>query len=83
MFTCREIAAQATGHLEGELGWRDRLRYWAHLAVCASCRRYVRQMRLTTEVLRLLGEGEPPTPLDPTLRQALRDASSGVGAGLD
>lgn len=79
MFTCKEIAAQATNHLEGALGWRDRLRYWAHLVACASCRRYVHQMRLTTEVLRLLGEEKAPPPsLDPTLREALREAHSGL-----
>ncbi|MGD9902750.1 MAG: zf-HC2 domain-containing protein [Vicinamibacterales bacterium] len=84
MSTCREIAARATQHLDGELGWSDRLRYWAHLVACASCRRYVRQMRLTTEVLRLLGEETgPPTTLDPTLRQAAREARSGASAPMD
>lgn len=73
MLTCREIAQQTTSHQEGALGWRDRIRYWMHLAACSSCRRYVRQMRLTTDLLRLLGEvPEPPRPLDPVLREALR-----------
>lgn len=84
MLTCKDIVERATSHLEGQLGWRDRVRYWMHLVACASCRRYVQQMRVTTELLRLLGEEtEPAVPLDPALREAVRNAGSGAATRVD
>ena len=72
MLTCRDIAAQVTNHVEHELSFGQRLRYWMHLVMCAACRRYVRQMRLTSAALRGLGEIRRETPLDETLRDAVR-----------
>lgn len=84
MLTCKDVAARSTRYLERDLSWRDRIRYWAHLAACAACRRYVRQMRLTTEVLRLLGDAnEPPAQLAPPLRDAFRHTRSATAERVD
>jgi anti-sigma factor RsiW len=55
VLTCREIAERVTDYIERDLPWRDRLRYRAHLALCAACRRYVSQMRQASALLRRLG----------------------------
>lgn len=75
MLTCKEVTERATGYLERELPWRERVSYWLHLAICEMCRRFVAQMRTTTALVRRLGDDVPPTPvrpLDPALRAALR-----------
>ncbi len=47
MLKCKDIAAHASDHVDGELGWRASLGYGMHLLVCGYCRRFVRQLRTT------------------------------------
>lgn len=73
MLTCKDVSERVTEYLERELTWRQRGQYWLHLAMCAVCRRYVAQMRVTTALLKRLGDDAPPVPpLDPALRDAFR-----------
>jgi anti-sigma factor RsiW len=51
---CSDVTALASAFLDGELegaGWAHLQR---HLAACASCAEYVRQISLTVEVIRKL-----------------------------
>lgn len=47
MLTCSEVTALVTDYLERQLPLRDRLRMWMHIKMCASCDRYVAQVRVS------------------------------------
>ncbi|MGD0082573.1 MAG: zf-HC2 domain-containing protein [Acidimicrobiales bacterium] len=53
---CRDAVALMTDYLEGALSPRQRARLERHLAGCDGCDEYLRQMRLTIDVL---GRVEP------------------------
>lgn len=50
MLSCKQVVDSADALLARELPWRRRLGIYVHVAVCAHCRRYLRQLRtlLTT-----------------------------------
>lgn len=58
MLTCKQLVAQSSDLLDGQLGFREKLAVRRHLLLCRNCRRFIRQMRLTQATLRLLPE--PP-----------------------
>lgn len=58
MLTCRQLVAQSSDLLDGQLGIRQRLALRRHLLLCRHCRRFMRQLRLTQATLRRLPE--PP-----------------------
>ncbi|CDF82896.1 hypothetical protein PKB_1534 [Pseudomonas knackmussii B13] len=64
MLTCRQLVAQSSDLLDGQLGFREKLALRRHLLLCRNCRRFIRQMRLTQATLRLLPEA-PVTDGDP------------------
>ena len=51
--TCRELVELVTDYLEARLSIQDRTRFELHLAYCAWCRTYLRQMQ---QVLETAGE---------------------------
>ena len=51
MLTCQEVTQLVTDFIEGRLSWWEALRFRAHLLMCAKCRTYVHQMRVTRETL--------------------------------
>lgn len=55
--TCQQVAERATERLEGALAEGARLAFDRHLAGCAGCRAYVRQLEVTAQAL---GHLEPP-----------------------
>ncbi|MEQ8857383.1 MAG: zf-HC2 domain-containing protein [Pseudomonadales bacterium] len=52
MLTCREVTERSTDLLEGASSALDRVRIYAHLAMCRHCRRFNRHLRLLARVLR-------------------------------
>jgi anti-sigma factor RsiW len=50
MLKCRDILEQADAYLTGHLNVWQRLQFRVHLALCANCRRYLRQLKLTQQV---------------------------------
>ncbi len=48
---CQEAVELVTDYLEDALSARDRARFEAHLGECPHCREYLRQMRVTLDVL--------------------------------
>ena len=68
--SCRELTEAATEHLEGALPRRAERRVLAHLRRCASCRRYLAQLRATVSTLGRL----PADAVDGTARQRLVSA---------
>ena len=62
---------------------RGRLSYRMHLAVCSHCRRYLRQLRRTTEALSAIGS--QPGAVAPEVKERLMAAfrKSAAGEVLD
>lgn len=59
--TCQAFTEAMTDYLEGRLTFRQKVRFQAHLGLCLGCRRYLRQMKQSIEVLRQLPD--EPIPL--------------------
>lgn len=72
MLNCSEVTSLASDYLDGALPRRTRLGIRFHLLMCWMCRRYLKQLDLTTRALRhLTGAGtpvEPPEQLRETFR---------------
>jgi len=63
MSTCREIAAQATDYAEGHLGADERARWEGHVAGCAGCAAFARQLAIGARAAAALPEPELPLAL--------------------
>ncbi len=60
MLSCKDLVAQSSDFLDGQLSLRERLGVRAHLAMCRHCRRFIRQMKVTQRVLRQLPDTAIP-----------------------
>ena len=60
MLTCRDLVARSSDLLDGELSLRQRLAVRTHLALCANCRRFVRQLRVSQRVIRHMPDAPVP-----------------------
>jgi predicted anti-sigma-YlaC factor YlaD len=60
MLSCKELVANSSDLLDGQLNLRQRLAVQMHLAMCYRCRRFIKQMRLSQRVLRALPEAAIP-----------------------
>ncbi|MBD0705610.1 anti-sigma factor [Pseudomonas sp. Fig-3] len=60
MLTCKEQVARSSDFLDGQLSFHERLMVRHHLMFCATCRRFIRQMRLMQATLRKLPESPVP-----------------------
>lgn len=47
MLSCRDIAKQASDHIDKKLTFRQSLSYGFHLLLCGYCRKFVRHLRTT------------------------------------
>lgn len=52
MYSCRDIHDHASALVDRELSTREAMAVRLHLLMCAACRRFIRQFRLLTRVLR-------------------------------
>jgi predicted anti-sigma-YlaC factor YlaD len=75
--TCREVAEWTSAYLDAHVGDMTRIRMALHLAACAGCETYVKQIASVRDMLGLL----PGTGVEPVLRDRLRQAFS-VGQTL-
>ena len=57
--TCRQVTAQTTLYLEGQSPLFTTIRIGLHLASCADCRTYMKQMALVTEAVAALPKYYP------------------------
>jgi predicted anti-sigma-YlaC factor YlaD len=62
VFTCKDISDTASDYLEGPTTLLQRLQLRLHLTICKHCRRYVKQLKLTSDVAKKISE--PPEPTD-------------------
>lgn len=60
MLSCKELVANSSDLLDGQLSLRQRVAVRMHLAMCYRCRRFIKQMRLSQRVLRALPETAIP-----------------------
>lgn len=70
--TCREVAEWATAYLDAHADDATQVRMALHLAACAGCEAYVTQIATVRDLLGRL----PGPPVEPTLRDRLRQAFS-------
>jgi len=70
--SCRELVELVTDYLEGALPPRDHARFEAHVAGCANCAAYVRQMRETVALLGTLPADTLSLEAEHELRVAFR-----------
>ena len=75
MLSCKELVANSSDFLDGQLRLRQRIAVRLHLASCSNCRRFIRQMRVTQAVLRQLPD-EPIPELD-SLAKRLAEIQQG------
>ena len=61
MITCKDVSDTASDYLEGPTTFFQRLHLRLHLAICKHCRRYAKQLRLTSEVAQKISEPQEPT----------------------
>lgn len=73
MLTCKTITELVTDYLEGKLPFGQRLKFWLHMSMCASCRRYLRQLRATVKLAGQLPAERPPPEVRDALRAAFRN----------
>lgn len=66
MLTCKHYVACASGALDAQLTFGERLKAHQHWLVCPACRRFTRQLRLVGAALNT--SAEPlPVELDKTV----------------
>lgn len=75
MLKCRELTELGSEIIDRRLGFATRLAVLAHLSLCPHCRRYLKQLRLTSETLqRLPPDNEPEAP---AILEAIRRRAKG------
>jgi anti-sigma factor RsiW len=75
LLSCKELVANSSDFLDGQLRLRQRIAVRVHLASCSNCRRFIRQMRLTQAVLRKLPDA--PIPELDSLAKRLAEIQQG------
>ena len=76
--TCRELVELVSDYLEGALPPGDHARFEVHIAGCAHCAAYVRQMRETLVLLGTLPADELSQEAEADLRAAFRNWKAGT-----
>jgi anti-sigma factor RsiW len=71
--SCRELVELVTDYLERALPLEDRLRFERHLAICAGCTAYIRQLEATLHAAGRLTGASLPADVRGALLRAFRD----------
>jgi len=50
MLSCRDIAKQASDHIDQKLTFRQSINYGFHLLLCGYCRKFVHHLRTTIDL---------------------------------
>ena len=59
MLSCKELVARSSDFLDGQLDFRGQLAVRSHLLMCRHCRRFIRQLAVTREVVRHFPDASP------------------------
>ena len=76
--SCRELVELVSDYLEGALPTDQHSRFEAHIAGCANCAAYLRQMRETLALLGTLPADALSREAEDELRVAFRDWNAGT-----
>ena len=77
---CRDAVALATDYLEGALSASQRARFERHLAACDGCEEYLREMRMTIDLIGRVEPEDVPAPvLDELVGLLLRYRDEAAG----
>lgn len=55
---CEEFAKKISEHLDGRIPFGKRVGVWFHALLCKPCRRYMRQMRQTVDLMEASGDSD-------------------------
>ena len=73
MLTCQQMTELVTEFLEGELPWRDWLRFQMHVGMCTHCRTHLGQMKGTISVMGSATVEEMPSEVRDELMERFRN----------
>jgi predicted anti-sigma-YlaC factor YlaD len=79
MMSCREVTELASQYVDRDLPIAKRMAIRMHVAMCAHCRRFVRQLRATLELLHTIGKPSEPAVVGDAVLAAFRARRSGSG----
>lgn len=74
MLTCKNVCDSATAFLEGPTTFRERLSLRFHLLICAKCRQFMEQFKMTIGVSSEIAEVAAPT--DEEIEDLVRQLSA-------
>lgn len=60
MLSCKQLVEHSSDYLDARLPLRGRLAMRLHLAMCANCRRFIRQMKVSQSMLRQMPDAPIP-----------------------
>lgn len=83
MLSCKDVSHRADALLDGELGPWEALKMRMHLAICEGCRRFVKQLRQTRDLIRKSAGAkadDPPQAMIETLFARAEAQSDGPTA---
>ncbi len=60
MLSCKHLVEQASDYIDDEMSMRKRVQVKLHLFMCVSCRRYLKQLKLTIAMLRRKNQHHAP-----------------------
>ncbi|MNM83084.1 hypothetical protein D3C81_951300 [compost metagenome] len=72
MLTCKEMSELGSDIIDDHLGLRTRMDVFMHLGMCPRCRRYIKQLRLTSQVLQQLPPDSAPVDTQAILDKVRR-----------
>jgi anti-sigma factor RsiW len=72
MLSCRQITELVSDYIEGNLPASQRARFLLHIGLCRNCRRYLRQLKASVELLGRLPEEPVPAPMMDELKKRLQ-----------
>jgi predicted anti-sigma-YlaC factor YlaD len=75
MLKCQEVTGRASDYIDGDLNILSRFRIRLHLLTCRHCRRFMRQMQATIDLLGSSMEDKSPVPINDDLLAAYRASS--------
>lgn len=68
MLKCKDIAEQASDYIDADKSLPQRLSWRLHLFMCANCRRFVKQLKLTSD---MVATKELPEVSDKEVKQVM------------
>jgi len=78
LITCQEVVEVVTDYVERRMSPEDVATFEAHLDLCAGCKWYVEQMRITIATVGRIDEADVPDEMRDTLMTAFRGRTRGV-----